>query len=121
LMMGGSERHYTASKLYPGLLAQRPLLAVYHDASSVVDVLKGGTRLPTIRVVTYDDERRAEDRADEIQRHLAELVAEPVCRPQDADLSKLSQFSASRLAAQLADVLDCVAARSPNPQSRQPV
>src|SRR6202007_3105729 len=37
LMMGSNEKHYTASRLYPGLHARRPILAVYHEASSVVD------------------------------------------------------------------------------------
>ena len=32
LLLGSSERHYTASKLYPALLARRPLLALFHEA-----------------------------------------------------------------------------------------
>ena len=49
LMMGSSERHYTASKLYPALLARRPLLAVYHEESTVVDVLRRVGTAPTVR------------------------------------------------------------------------
>ena len=36
LLLGSSEPHYTASKLYPALLARRPVLAVFHEKSSVV-------------------------------------------------------------------------------------
>ena len=46
LMMGSSEPHYTASKLYPGLLARRPILAVYHNESSVVHILAQAVRPP---------------------------------------------------------------------------
>ena len=40
LLLGSSERHYTASKLYPALLAKRPILALFHEASSVVSILR---------------------------------------------------------------------------------
>lgn len=37
---GSDDAGYTASKLYPYVLARRPLLAVFHHASTVVDVLR---------------------------------------------------------------------------------
>ena len=37
---GSDDPGYTASKLYPTVLARRPLLAVVHEASSVVGVLR---------------------------------------------------------------------------------
>lgn len=41
LFMPGSDNpHYTASKLYPYILAKKPLLALFHPASSVHEVLK---------------------------------------------------------------------------------
>jgi hypothetical protein len=46
LVLGSNDPAYTASKLYPYLLARRPLLAVMHEQSSVVEVLQrcgGGT------------------------------------------------------------------------------
>src|SRR5437762_14261042 len=57
LLLGSSEPHYTASRLYPALAARRPLLAVYHDASSVVEILRRHTRPPTVRVVSFTDQQ----------------------------------------------------------------
>src|SRR5262249_24408855 len=74
LMMGSSERHYTASKLYPGLLAKRPILAVYHEASSVVEILRHAAHPPTVRVVTYNDTDRAESRLEAIYTELSALI-----------------------------------------------
>ena len=37
---GSDDPSYTASKLYPYILAKKPLLAVFHEASSVVEILK---------------------------------------------------------------------------------
>lgn len=51
LVLGSNDPGYTASKLYPYLLARRPLLAIMHCQSSVVEVLQrcgGGT------AVTFD-------------------------------------------------------------------
>jgi hypothetical protein len=35
LLIGSDEPHYTASKIYPGLMSGRPFFSLFHDASSV--------------------------------------------------------------------------------------
>lgn len=40
VMLGTDDLHYTASKLYPYIMAQKPLLAIFHSKSSVVRILK---------------------------------------------------------------------------------
>jgi hypothetical protein len=39
IIPGSTDTNYTASKLYPYILANRPLIAVFNEQSSVVDVL----------------------------------------------------------------------------------
>ncbi len=39
VLLGSSEPHYTASKVFPYILARRPLLAIVHEKSSVVRLL----------------------------------------------------------------------------------
>ncbi len=39
IIPGSTDTNYTASKLYPYILANRPLLAVFNEQSSVVDIL----------------------------------------------------------------------------------
>ncbi|MDA7881485.1 hypothetical protein N9A94_04200 [Akkermansiaceae bacterium] len=46
IVPGSNDPGYTASKIYPYLLAGRPMLAVFHEESSVTDLIKsvgGGT------------------------------------------------------------------------------
>ncbi|MES2922354.1 MAG: glycosyltransferase [Verrucomicrobiota bacterium] len=46
IIPGSDDPGYTASKIYPYLLAEKPLLAVFHEQSSVVDLIRkvgGGT------------------------------------------------------------------------------
>lgn len=112
LMMGSSERHYTASKIHPGLLARRPILAVYHQASSVVEILRSATRPPTVRLVTYDDAQRAESHVEAVYAALRDLIERPTYDRADVDLSALHRISAEALAGRLAAVLDSVTRRS---------
>ena len=108
LMMGSSESHYTASKLYPGLLAKRPILAVYHEASSVVEILRHAAHPPTARIVTYNDTDRAESRLETIYTELAALIENPVYDPTAIDMGAVTEFSAQSLAGKLATVLEQV-------------
>ena len=50
IVLGSDDPSYTASKIYPYILAQKPLLAIFHEMSSVVSVLRA-TKAGT--VVTF--------------------------------------------------------------------
>ena len=39
LMLGSDEPHYTASKIYPGLMSGTPWLSIFHEASSAHEIL----------------------------------------------------------------------------------
>jgi len=75
LLLGSSERHYTASKVYPALLAKRPILALFHQASSVVPLLRDAAEPPSVRVLTYADGEPDEALAAEAACHLRALAA----------------------------------------------
>jgi Glycosyl transferase 4-like domain len=111
LLMGSSEAHYTASKLYPALLAGRPLLAVYHALSSVSEIVSRVARAPDAYLVTYSEADPAKNHVGDIADALQSLVIhgrrEPITWPSE-DLEK---FSARSLAGELARVLDLVVAR----------
>lgn len=106
LLMGSSERHYTASKLYPALLAHRPLLALYHDESSVVPIVRRASPAPWGRLVTYDDEHPASSRVERIYDELQASIVMPPPDPGLLDLDIVQEFSARAMAGRLAEVLD---------------
>jgi hypothetical protein len=110
LLLGSSEPHYTASKLYPALLARRPILALFHEASSVVSILRDTATEPTVRIVTYDAAPVREDRVTEVACHLRRLAADPTYRAADVSLDRAAEFSARSLARRLGALLDRVAA-----------
>jgi hypothetical protein len=108
LLLGSTEPHYTASKLYPALLADRPILAAFHEASSVIDILSrvgGGT---AVRLVSYGNGGPGtQERIDCLTRHLTALVREPARRV-SLDLRPIEDVSAKALAKKLCAILDRV-------------
>lgn len=82
LVIGSSDPGYTASKIYPYLLARRPLLAVMHRCSSVVDLLQ---RCGGGRVVTFDDQGPSELLAAAIAEHWLRDGAHGRVAPLDAE------------------------------------
>ena len=109
MLLGTSEPHYTASKLYPALLARRPILALFHEASSVVSILKSAASEPSVRIVTYGDGSPAESQVAGVACHLRALARACVYNASDVDLDKASHVSARALAQQLGAVFDRVA------------
>jgi hypothetical protein len=109
LLLGSSERHYTASKLYPALLANRPVLAVYHEDSPVVETMRGLGDGDLRWMITYGDTVRAGSRKQEIFEALCALMT----RPRDelrilGAGAGLFAYSAQTLAGNLANILDTV-------------
>ena len=48
---GSSDSSYTASKIYPYILSQKPIIAIFHKSSSVIEILKKTT---TSNVFSFD-------------------------------------------------------------------
>jgi len=54
---GSEDPSYTASKIYPCILARKPLLAIFHERSSVCDVLR---KTGAGELVTFSDRESSE-------------------------------------------------------------
>lgn len=74
LAVGSEERHYTASKIFPYLLARKPTLALFHEASSVVEIMRETKVGP---VITFGSEHSSEDRIEAIATSLEYLLRLP--------------------------------------------
>jgi glycosyltransferase involved in cell wall biosynthesis len=109
LLIGSTEPHYTPSKVFPALLARRPILALYHAASSVHDVLAQPAM--EARIVTFDEQRPVMSRITEIAHALDSLASAAAPPDTSARREALTPWSARTLAGQLAAVLDTVVAR----------
>ena len=108
LALGSSEPHYTASRLFPSLMAARPLLALYHEASSVTAILRRAARPPSVRLIAFSERRPVAAHGPAIHDALAQLIEGPRYDAAQVDAAALAEFSAPSLAGRLASLLDRV-------------
>lgn len=111
LAPGSSDSGYTASKLAPYILARKPLLAVFHECSSVVRVLRetgGGD------VVTFAD---ADDVDSTARRLLAAWTAMlrqlPFVPP--TDWNAFEHYSTREMTRRMCGLFDRIVAGDPGP------
>jgi hypothetical protein len=109
LLVGSSEPHYTPSKVFPALLACRPMLAVYHRESTVVDVLKTAAPPPAAQLLTFDESRPVESLVGCVAEALHALIRDAGSNV-SINRSALEPWSAHALAGRLAGLCDRIAA-----------
>lgn len=79
VVVGSTEAHYTASKIFPYVLADRPLLGIFHEDSSVVRILR---ETADDEVVTFNRLLLPSERVPEIYtilRRLLTTLGQPRC------------------------------------------
>jgi len=103
LMVGSELPHYTASKVFPYIVAARPLLAVFHEKSSVVTILK---QTNASEVVTFGDSRPVSGTTEEIAEHLRSLLALPPGSCPPTNWKAFEGYTARAMTERLARVFD---------------
>ena len=102
--LGTSEPHYTASKIYPCILANRPLLALYHKCSSVVTVVRDCN---AGEIIDYDDIQPVHTKVTQIKETLMKLMCPDYSKPQ-TNWGHFEKYSAKNMTRELVQVLDSV-------------
>lgn len=105
MVLGSDDPGYTASKLYPYILAQKPLVAVFHEQSSVVGVInstKAGT------VVTFSPGESVERVAERVWRA---WFRKDVAMPPETDWGAFEPFTAREMTRRQCEVFDSVVER----------
>ena len=93
LVIGSDDAQYTASKIYPCILARKPLLAVVHEASSVGPVL---TRLRAGEVVRFSPSARPDAAIDACIEGLGRLF-DTGLTPPPTDWAAFEPFTAREM------------------------
>ena len=71
VVLGSTEAHYTPSKIFPYILAQKPLLGIFHESSAVIDILR---QTCAGDVVTFNVQCPPEASVDQIYVKLCRIV-----------------------------------------------
>jgi hypothetical protein len=100
IVPGSDDPAYTASKLYPYILARKPLLAIFHKNSSVVEVLR---RTQAGTVVTFNGEPDPGSLSEEVYRQW--FARWPIAVPQ-TDWKAFEPYTAREMTRRLCAVFD---------------
>ncbi len=103
LMIGSNDAGYTASKLYPCILARKPILAVFHRQSSVVDILRS---CAVGQVLTFTQADRPENLAAQLLPYLEDLLHLPKGYAPPTCWNAFQPYTAREMTRQLCQVFD---------------
>lgn len=102
LMIGSDEPHYTASKIYPGMMSGRPYLALFHRSSSAHAILSnagGGI------VLGFETSGELEALPEKIAEAIVTLVEAPESLGQVTP-SAYADYTAHAVSGQFASIFD---------------
>ena len=108
LLMGSTEPHYTPSKVFPAILARRPIVAVCHEASSALELLRAAGAAAAVS--TFDSAASLDAIEPALVRAFEDLARGRPAPPEAGMPDALQPWSAQALTGRLARVLDRVAA-----------
>ena len=106
LVPGSTDTMYTASKIYPYIMVQKPLLAVFYKDSSVVDVLK---KVKAGTVVTFDHlQKEAHEYVEECLQGLRAILS--FSQSASYDKNAFEQYTAKTKAKEQVDFFNEIVA-----------
>jgi hypothetical protein len=103
LAVGSESPHYTASKIFPSILSARPMLAVFHENSSVITILK---ETQAGEAVQFGDGRPIHAMVDEIAVRLRNLLELPPGSSPPTSWEVFERYTARAMTTRLAEVFD---------------
>ncbi len=88
MVIGSTEKHYTASKIYQSLLSKRPVWSIFHEESTALQVLR------ECKAQQYTVKYKAELSVEEIEHQIEETLLSRIASDTWApDYSKLEKYS----------------------------
>lgn len=105
LLIGSDDPGYTASKLYPCILARKPIFAIFHQQSSVVDILRG---CQAGHAVTFQSGDRSEQLLSPIIAQLQWLQSRPKDYQPNTNWSAFQPYTAREMTRRQCAIFDQV-------------
>jgi hypothetical protein len=112
MVIGSTEKHYTASKVYQALLSERPVVAVFHEKSTAVIVMEECKADPFL--VRYEEGLSEKQIIAVFKQKLLERIKSDQWTP---DLAELDKYSARESARKLVEGMEAVLSHAEPTQS----
>jgi hypothetical protein len=107
LVIGSDDPQYSASKIYSYILARRPILAVVHERSPLVDIIR---RIGAGDLVTFADRQDVDGPAERLAHLWVRLMERLPVEP-DTNWSEFAPYLADALTARQCRLFDAVVRR----------
>jgi len=98
LLVGSDEPHYTASKVFPYILAERPLVAILHEESSAVKILR---ETNVSNPITFDGGRPVSEGVTELSTKVERILELPREHEPDTKWDVFEQYTTTSMTARL--------------------
>lgn len=102
-MIGSDDPDYTASKLYPCILARKPVLAIFHQQSSVVNILQS---CQAGKSVTFTSQNKPADLLPKIVDQLNWLLSIPKGYEPETNWSAFQAYTAREMTQRQCSIFD---------------
>jgi hypothetical protein len=106
IVPGSDDPQYTASKIFPYILARKPLLAVFHERSSVVEIVR---KTQAGVVLSFAAGQSVEIDADRFVKQWVEVLAALPFSP-EVNWAAFTPYTASEMTRQQCELFDKVTA-----------
>ncbi len=103
LLIGSDDPGYTASKLYPCILARKPIFAIFHQQSSVVNILR---RCNAGRVATFSSKDNPVDLLTDMKTQLSWLLSTPKGYHPETNWSEFQPYTAREMTRRQCAIFD---------------
>jgi len=103
ILLGSAEPHYTASKVFPYILAKKPLLAIFHEESSIVSILRDVSGEEAITFNSQDGPARLRDH---ICNRIESIVAGLEDNKRTINWDALAPYTTNAMTKRLTHALD---------------
>jgi hypothetical protein len=103
LLIGSNDPGYTASKLYPCILARKPMLAIFHQQSSVVSILR---ECNAGRAVTFHTHNQPNELTSQLIERLHWLQSLPKGYQPQTNWIAFQPYTAREMTRQQCEIFD---------------
>jgi hypothetical protein len=109
---GSSDPTYTASKIYPYIYTNKPMLAVFHQNSSVVDVIRDTSQAKVVTFGKGINEQEKQTLAEECFAYLVQVLTKKI-KNSNLNYKAFEEFTARSMTEQQVNFFDQVTDKIP--------
>jgi len=110
LILGSLDAHYTPSKVFQSVLSRNPVIAVLHQKSSAVKILRD---VGAGKVITFDENKPESESVEGVARAVLETVEQDYS-PEAINWQAFRAYSAEEMTRALAGAFDSVLGKGEN-------